>query len=108
MAPPVETVSPTLKSRKLFQVSDSAGPLIVKEIAVDSAINRNLLKSDDVFILDVTGTVFVWVGSKASAEEKKQGLSIALKYIVENNRPATTPVVRVLEGGDNQEFFSFL
>jgi gelsolin len=108
IAPADDLLSPTVTSRKLFQVSDSTGPLVVTEIARDSAINRNLLKSEDVFILDSGIEVYVWVGSKASSDEKKQGLSIAIKYLVDENRPPTTRISRLLEGGDNQEFLSLL
>jgi gelsolin len=91
-----------------LEVSDSTGPLVCKEVARDSAINRGLLKSDEVFILDSGLEVFVWVGSKASANEKKQAMNTAIKYLTEQNRPPTTRISRVVEGGDNQEFLSLL
>ena len=39
------------------------------------ALERSMLKGDDVFILDTPGEVFVWVGKGASDVERKAGMA---------------------------------
>jgi hypothetical protein len=68
--------------------------------------------------------VYAWVGSKASATEKRNALSFAAQYLKQENRPPQTPVrgrchffassdpvgflplqiVKVFEGGENEYF----
>jgi hypothetical protein len=85
-------------------VSDASGSLRTTIVAKDSAINEDLLKSDDIYILDTGSDIFVWVGKGASKDEKKNALSIAMKYLVDNKRDPCTHITRVLEGGGNKEF----
>ena len=108
IAPATETISPTVTNKVLLHVSDASGPIKVEVVAKNEAIHKGLLKSDDVFVLDTGLEIFVWVGKGASPTEKKEALNVAMKYLVENNRPPTTRISRVLEGGDNQEFFCFM
>ena len=108
IAPAVEITAPTTCNRVLLHVSDAKGPIKAEVVAKNEAINKGLLKSDDVFILDTGVEIFVWVGKGASATEKKEALNIAMKYLIDNQRPPTTRISRVLEGGDNQEFLCFI
>lgn len=108
IAPAHQTVTPTVTNKVLLRVSDSTGPIKAEIIAKNEAINKGLLKSDDVFILDTGLEIFVWVGNGASKTEKKEALNFAMNYLVDNKRPPTTRISRVLEGGDNQEFLCFM
>ncbi len=45
--------------------------------------------------------VLVWVGTNSSPGERQQGLSRAVDYLKAFRRPMTTPISRVLEGGEN-------
>jgi len=68
----------------------------------------NLSKSDldtnDAFILDNGSEIFVWIGKKASKDERSQAMQYAQNYLRENNRPAYLPISRVIEGGENAVF----
>ncbi|KAJ3349343.1 hypothetical protein HDU91_006401 [Kappamyces sp. JEL0680] len=111
IAPAAATPAPASHVKRLFKISDStvgAGTLVTSEVATGSAVKKSLLMSDDVFLLDVGSDVFVWVGSGATPQEKKSGLQIAVDYITQNNLPAETPISRVLEGGENAEFYAHL
>ena len=66
------------------------------------------MPSEDVFILDNTNEVWVWIGAKASANEKKSALQTATNYLVENKKPIQTPVMRVVEGAENEYFLALL
>jgi gelsolin len=93
------------KSEKvLSRLSDASGKLEFKEVAKGAAVKRNLLDSNDVFILDTGSEVYAWVGKKASVGEKKKALTFAQEYVAKAGKPAHTTVARVLEGGENEVF----
>jgi len=92
------------KIRKLFRLSDETGKMEFTLIAEGNAIKRNQLESKDVFIFDAGSEVYSWVGKGASKEEKKQALGQAQSYLTKYKRPAWTPIVRVLEGQENETF----
>lgn len=78
-----------------------------------------------MFLLDVGNEVMVWVGKKASENERKYAMSSAQKvshtkqnrkrslisfsqYLKDRNRPMTLPISRYLEGGENEVFITYL
>jgi gelsolin len=93
------------KSEKvLSRLSDQSGKLEFKEVAKGAGVKRNLLDSNDVFILDTGAEVYAWVGKKASVAEKQKALSFAQEYVAKAGKPPHTTVARVLEGGENEVF----
>jgi len=90
--------------KRLFQLSDASGQLTFTQVGEGSAVKRSLLNSNDVFILDDGGQIWAWVGKGSSAQEKSKALSYADLYIKKFNRPTLTPISRVLEGGENEQF----
>jgi len=89
--------------KKLLRLSDASGKMEFKEVA-SGKIAKSLLDTKDAFVLDAGSEVFVWIGKKASANEKKEGLGYAQTYLKNNKRPAYTPISKILEGAEN-EFF---
>jgi len=89
--------------KKLFRLSDASGKIEFKEVA-KGKISKSLLDSNDAFVFDAGSEVFVWIGKKASAQEKKEGLGYAQTYLKNNKRPAVTPISRILEGAENETF----
>ncbi|KAL5013768.1 hypothetical protein ScPMuIL_008038 [Solemya velum] len=65
---------------KLLRLTETGGD--VEEVKT-GPITREDLVSDDVFVVDTGKEVIVWIGSNASAEEKKNGLPYAHKYLKE-------------------------
>jgi len=92
----------------LFHLSDATGKMVFKQVATGSACKKDLLISDDVFILDTGAEVFAWIGKGASADEKAKALSFAQDYLTNFNRPAYLPISRILEGSENSMFFAAL
>jgi len=90
--------------KRLYQLSDATGQLVFTQVAEGPAVKRNLLKSQDVFILDDGGQIWAWVGKGSSAQEKSKALAYADLYLKHYNRPPLTPIARVLEGGENEQF----
>jgi len=90
--------------KALYRLSDASGKFEFKEVAKGDHIKRTLLDSNDVFILDSGVEVWAWVGKNASAGEKKRALSFAQEYVTSHHKPISTPVARILEGGENEIF----
>jgi len=83
----------------LYRVSDASGKLQVAEVG-RSPLSKDLLDSNDCFILDADSEIFVWVGKGATKEERKESMIHAQNYLTENNKPSWTPITRVPEGGE--------
>jgi len=90
-------------TKKLLRVSDASGKLTMTEVASGS-FSKTSLDSNDVFICDTEDIIFIWVGKKASKEERGQAFKVANEYLVQSSRPFTTPVIRVVEGANNKPF----
>jgi len=90
--------------KRLFQLSDASGKLEFTQVGEGSHVKRSLLRSCDVFILDDGGHVWAWVGKGSSLQEKAKALSYSQLYLTKYSRPPNTPISRVLEGGENEQF----
>jgi hypothetical protein len=87
-----------------LRASDASGKLTLTEVASGNNVKRSLLDSNDVFVYDAGSEVYAWVGLKASKVEKKTALAVAQDYLSQYKRPLWLPVVRILEGGENEVF----
>jgi len=87
--------------KRVLKVSDASGTLKVEEVP----FARKSLNKNDVFIVDVLHSIFVWIGTGASVAERRNGFSLAQSYLNDQpHRNKSTPIVRILEGGENEEF----
>lgn len=88
----------------LYKISDSTGKLVSTEIKADK-LTQDLLKTEDSYILD-TGLngIFAWIGKKASNNEKLHSMKLATDFIAQKKYPNSTPVTRVVEGGETPLF----
>jgi len=91
-------------AKVLFQLSDSTGTMVFKEVGRGKGVKRTLLDPNDVFILDTGAEIYAWIGKKASPEEKKKAMHFAQDYITKFNRPTFLPISRIIEGGENEVF----
>lgn len=85
-------------------LSDAKGAVEFTHEASGPKVTKDLLDSNDVFILDVQHEVFVWVGSKANKDEHRLGLHYAQEYLKKEGLPSHTPISKVLEDGDHIMF----
>lgn len=88
-----------LAAPKLFKVSDEGGSLQTTEVT-ERPLVREMLETNDVFVLVAGGAVSAWVGKGASPAEKKAAMSTAVKFLETNKLPNTTPVRLVKEGAE--------
>ena len=64
--------------------------------------SRKSLVSDDVCIVDVGGSVYVWVGEGSTLAEKQQSMMIVDRHLREMGRAESTRVERVMEGEEKR------
>jgi len=92
---------------ELWRVSDASGQLKMNKEA-EGIIVKAKLDTNDVFILDVGNEIFVWVGKKANANERKNAMGMAQRYLKEKGLPNWLPLTRILEGGENETFTTYM
>jgi len=69
---------PVSKPPRLFQCSNNKGYFYVEEVF---DFDQEDLIEEDVMLLDTHHEVFVWIGNQSNAEEKKNALETAIKYV---------------------------
>jgi len=92
---PIET-----GDKELFRLSDAGG---FEKIAEGDEVVRDLLGSEDVFILDVKSACYVWIGGGASETERKQAMGHAHNHLMATDH-AVAPISCIKEGRENAEF----
>ncbi|KAG1701627.1 hypothetical protein DVH05_010931 [Phytophthora capsici] len=94
------------KNTTVLRVSGSTDEsLQVADVTPSSGVlTKDILKTEDVFVIDVGNEVFVWVGKTASESERKNALSVAVHYLKKEGRPSHTPITRVVEEGETPLF----
>ena len=80
--------------KKMMKLSDEGGKLEMTEVPY----SKEQLKTDDTFLIDRGDNIFVWVGKKASNDEKRFGFVFAKKYQSAEKRNANLPVILLEEG----------
>ncbi|KAL0221446.1 hypothetical protein RCL1_001300 [Eukaryota sp. TZLM3-RCL] len=88
----------------LYHVSDASGTLECSKLDTPNGLTRELLDTNDCFILDLGNELFVWVGRHSTNEEKTGAMKFAEDFLVQNNRPEWTPITRVIEDGETPLF----
>lgn len=68
-------------------------------------IDKKLLNSDDVFVLDVDRLMFIWSGKNGSKKKRAKVFPWADKYLREQGRSEYMPMVSVAEGKEPKEFW---
>ncbi len=91
--------------RKLINCSDESGELKLT-LKGEGKLSKNDLHSDDVFMVDSETALFVWIGKKASKNEKREALGIANNYLIKESRPWIA--ITVLNEGQEESSFTCL
>jgi len=92
-------------TKYIWCLSDSSGKLTVTEVASGKGnIKKSCLKSEDVFFVDNGHTVYVWVGSGTTKNEKDHAIEYATAFLKAAGRPMSTPILRVMEGNEPTSF----
>jgi len=87
----------------LLHLSDASGTLKMDTVQ-EGKLSKSKLNHDDVFIVDIGHTIYCWIGSKASKQERAQGINRATEYLKSKGGAMTTPVLRVIGGSEPPSF----
>lgn len=97
-------------SKKLFRISDATGQLTFDLVKEQKPIQRSDLDTNDVFLLDIDSSIWVWRGLQASAKEKSLWMKVAQQYIRQSQSASDTseaylcPLGSVSEGHESPAF----
>ena len=80
--------------KKMFKLSDAEGKLSMTEIQ----FGKESLDTNDAFLIDNGKMIYIWVGKKASKEEKRMGIPYAQKYKETCKDILNSPIVLINEG----------
>jgi gelsolin len=86
-------------------VSDASGRMEVNEVC-RGQLDRSVLNSDDAFIVDAGQSLYIWVGSGANRNEKREAMRFATEYLQTAGRATDIPIARVMEGKEPAEFWA--
>jgi gelsolin len=90
--------------RQIYKISDASGKLTYTEVP----FKKTSLHEDDVFVVSTGPIIYTWVGKNATKQEKQSAFQFAQKYLNEHpDLVKTIPIVRVLSGAENDEFFAY-
>jgi len=101
--------SDAMKKKKptLIEISDASGSMEFSEVKVTTKsgkLEKSLLRTEDVFLVDVGYKVYVWIGKGATRDEKKESMKYATKYLSEKGYPDWISVQRVNERAEPPAF----
>lgn len=91
------------KATVLYLVSDASGTLKVDPVG-QKPLKQEMLNTNDCFILDTGSGIYVWVGKKATDQEKKQSMSRAQGFLATKKYPSWTKVSRIVESAESAPF----
>lgn len=87
------------RSRRLYRYTiNPKGSPDLELVAEGMNIKRTLFESTDAYVFDTESEILVWIGSRASAEQRRRGLQIGQEYLRHFNRPLETSICRLLQG----------
>ena len=96
-------------TKKLFRLSDASGTVTFTEVATGDSINKSLLDTNDVFILNNETEIFVWVGKKTTAQERMEAMPVAQGYLNANpNANKHVPITVMNEGIETPIFHNII
>lgn len=91
----------------LYRITDASGTVRVEPVG-RRPLEPTLLDENDVFILDSgNADVFVWIGRRATAQEKREAMTKADAYLAEHKRPSWTHVERVSQDAEPAAFTQY-
>lgn len=91
------------RATTLYLVSDASGTLKIDPVS-QKPLKQEMLSTNDCFILDTGSGIYVWVGKKATEQEKKQAMSRAQGFLTTKKYPSWTKVSRIVEGAESAPF----
>ncbi|XP_049444451.1 scinderin like a [Epinephelus fuscoguttatus] len=97
------------KTATLYLISDAAGSMKTTEVAKETPFKQDMLSQNECYILYNEGdkNLFVWKGKDANADERKEALNRANKFIKDNNCDPHTKIQIMPAGAETSIFKQF-
>lgn len=89
--------------RKMFEISEEDGDMAMEEIAEGDKVSKDLLDSNNVYIVNTGDHVYCWVGKEASIDERRNGIPYASTYLNKTSTP-WLPITVIAEGRESDDF----
>lgn len=86
------------ESKKMYLLSDASGSVKITAVPFSKAS----LVSDDVCIIHVGNSLYVWVGKGSNKTEQQQAMMRSYQYLKAVEKDKTTRVTRVMEGQEDR------
>jgi len=94
------------KSIDLFKVSDVTGEMKTEQVK-EGNLTKDDLDPNDAFLVSAGALgIWVWLGRKATKEERQSAMQLGEKFIRENGLPPQTALTRTFQNGEPEEFKS--
>ncbi|XP_037086795.1 LOW QUALITY PROTEIN: villin-1-like [Pollicipes pollicipes] len=91
---------------RLYRCSDEDGALKVVEMKGGPLLQSDLEKNDSFIVDNGEQGIWVWVGRRATHKERAEAMRNAQGFIKKKSYSNSTPVTRVIDGGESDEFKS--
>lgn len=91
---------------RLYRCSDEDGALKVVEVKSGPLLQTDLDKNDSFIVDNGEQGIWVWVGRRATHKERAEAMRNAQGFIKKKGYSNSTPVTRVIDGGESNEFKS--
>ncbi|XP_031564933.1 gelsolin-like protein 1 [Actinia tenebrosa] len=88
--------------KALFRLSDKHGSLSLSQVS-KGRISMSNFNSNDVFLFDTGHDLFVWIGAKASVDERRKALEYGHNYLIQTDHPCAA-ITCISEGDHNEDF----
>ena len=91
------------KEIHLYEVTNNEGE--VKKVEIETRpLTKELLKSEETYVLVLERDVYVWTGRKSNTEEKESGMKLAHEFAEKLGKKKQVRCVRVFEGMEDIVF----
>ena len=89
-----------------LRVSDVTGEMKTEQVK-EGDLSKDDLDPNDAFLVSAGALgIWVWLGRKATKEERQSAMQLGEKFIRENGLPPQTALTRTFQGGEPEEFKS--
>lgn len=100
------------RETKLFKLSDATGRVSFEQLP---QVSQSLLSSEDAFLIDdskdpVRPAVYVWIGSRASLQERRSIVQYAQQYLYQERESHLgrlgIPIIKMEQGNEGEGFLA--
>lgn len=88
----------------LYKLVPGKKDRVEPELVASYPIKKDILATEECYILDCVGEIYVWCGKASPIKTRKQSLDVALKLMASRTEFWVAPILRELPGGESVLF----